>query len=275
MSSGLVVGSLWTRTLAHKAIRLPPWRPTAFVAVYNRGHDPTGFIRALAWIDLSRRCAVGDLRDISMAANRPRAMVPLQLLLNPDAAESTALAVEPFASRPTSIAGDQPAPAVVQDNLALKPRRMRAHETSSRTEPRGPINFPPFQDLDYACLQLVANFDVKPFGSIHQIFEHFPYNSEKRDLLEKTGRESIEAFTYDFQVPGSDARYVVMWDYNIGIVRLASLFRLCGFNKTGPAQTFSKNPGLLEITPNVTGGAVPAQGKARDEELGASKMKTC
>jgi hypothetical protein len=82
-----------------------------------------------------------------------------------------------------------------------------------------------------------------------------------------------------------------MWDYNIGIVRLASLFRLCGFNKastftrqrdqhgtdtdyavkTGPAQTFAKNPGLLEITPNITGGAVPAQGKASDAQQDAEQ----
>lgn len=36
---------------------------------------------------------------------------------------------------------------------------------------------------------------------------------------------------YEFKVPGDSSSHVVMWDYNIGIVRLASLFRLCGFNK--------------------------------------------
>jgi hypothetical protein len=95
--------------------------------------------------------------------------------------------------------------------------------------------------------------------------------------------DSTAAFTYEFRVPGNNATHVVMWDYNIGIVRLASLFRLCGFNKvcilgqlasllgeipnntkTGPSQTFNKNPGLQDITPNITGGAVPAQG-SRDE----------
>lgn len=54
------------------------------------------------------------------------------------------------------------------------------------------MNFPPFENLDDISLQLVATFDVQPFGQIHKKIEHFPYNSEKRDLLEKTGRESIE-----------------------------------------------------------------------------------
>ncbi|KFA51691.1 hypothetical protein S40293_02799 [Stachybotrys chartarum IBT 40293] len=195
-----------------------------------------------------------------MSTNGQNSMLPLQQLLNPDFSAPHELPLDESTRLQPNIAPPKEEPPATRSVSLLKMKKAKDSSGISKSGPRGPVNYPPFETLDDASLQQVARFDVTPFGQIHQGYEHFPYNSEKRDLLEKTGRESIEAFMYEFKVPGNASSQVVMWDYNIGIVRLASLFRLCGFNKTGPAQTFSKNPGLLALTPNITGGAVPAQG---------------
>jgi hypothetical protein len=38
-------------------------------------------------------------------------------------------------------------------------------------------------------------------------------------------------FKYDFKVPGSDTVYTVMWDYNIGLVRMTPFFKCCKYGK--------------------------------------------
>ncbi|KAH7328141.1 hypothetical protein B0I35DRAFT_403559 [Stachybotrys elegans] len=203
-----------------------------------------------------------------MTVNTQQGMLALQFLLNPDTpghgvqAPAQVQEVPVHSNCPPAMPIAAAEAATVKPNgpLVARTKRHRDVNSASKSGPRGPINYPPHEDVDESTAREVSRFQVTPFGQIHKFFGHFPYNSEKRDLLDKTGRESIEAFTYEFRVPGSNSVHVVMWDYNIGIVRLASIFRLCGFNKTGPAQTFNKNPGLQEITPNITGGAVPAQG---------------
>jgi hypothetical protein len=34
-------------------------------------------------------------------------------------------------------------------------------------------------------------------------------------------------------MPGKDAEYTVMWDYNIGLVRLTPFFKSCNYGKVG------------------------------------------
>ncbi|RFU77271.1 apses transcription factor xbp1 [Trichoderma arundinaceum] len=120
---------------------------------------------------------------------------------------------------------------------------------------QGPINFAPFEDIDQASYQEMCRFRVIPFGQIRQNCEHIPYNSSKKDFFEKTGRESIEVFKYEFRLPGEDISYTVMWDYNVGLVRMTPFFKCLGYPKM-----LDKNPGLRDISPSVTGGAVSAQG---------------
>lgn len=38
-------------------------------------------------------------------------------------------------------------------------------------------------------------------------------------------------FKYDFQLPGDDTEYTVMWDYNIGLVRMTPFFKCCNYGK--------------------------------------------
>ncbi|KAK4157352.1 hypothetical protein C8A00DRAFT_29780 [Chaetomidium leptoderma] len=137
-------------------------------------------------------------------------------------------------------------------------------ENNTKTPPRGKakgvINFPPFEVLDEASHREVRRFQVHPLGSIQDTCERIPYNSGKKDFFSKTGREGFEAFHYDFKVPGDDTNYTVMWDYNVGLVRMTSFFKCRGYSKTTPAKMLNQNPGLKDITYSITGGSIKAQG---------------
>ncbi|KAL2754404.1 hypothetical protein ACRALDRAFT_1081455 [Sodiomyces alcalophilus JCM 7366] len=146
----------------------------------------------------------------------------------------------------------------------------------SKSKPRGTINFYPFEHVDEATLREIMRFHVHPFGQIQNSCAHIPYNSEKKDFYIKTGRESFEVFKYEFRVPGSDTEYTVMWDYNVGLVRMTPFFKCCKYGKlfvqtpfpmqqltrsqTVPAKMLSMNPGLKDVTHSITGGAISAQG---------------
>ncbi|KAM4056783.1 hypothetical protein HRG_003648 [Hirsutella rhossiliensis] len=131
--------------------------------------------------------------------------------------------------------------------------RSAASLLKSRTQ--GPVRFPPFEDVGAHIMQEIVAYQISSFGQIQQCSEHIPYNSTKKNFYEKTGRESIEAFKYEFRVPGQQATYKVMWDYNIGLVRMTPFFKCLGYPKM-----LEKNPGLREISPSITGGSVSAQG---------------
>ncbi|KOS18272.1 hypothetical protein ESCO_003066 [Escovopsis weberi] len=141
----------------------------------------------------------------------------------------------------------------------------RGIDNPTKSRPHGPVNFAPHEDVDQAAVQELTRFRVSPLGQIHQCCEHIPYNSAKKDFFEKTGRESMEVFKYQFQLPGDDNRYTVMWDYNIGLVRMTPFFKCLGYAKTKPSQMLDKNLGLRDITPSVTGGAVSAQARGSAE----------
>ncbi|CZT09939.1 uncharacterized protein RAG0_14541 [Rhynchosporium agropyri] len=125
---------------------------------------------------------------------------------------------------------------------------------------KGEVSFPPFECLEEEVLREIRKFQVFPLGNIQEYARHIPYNSEKKTFLEKTGRESFEVFQYVFKVPGDDKEYVVMWDYNIGLVRITPFFKCCKYSKTTPAKMLNMNTGLKEITHSITGGALAAQG---------------
>ncbi|KAI8954087.1 hypothetical protein F4801DRAFT_45797 [Xylaria longipes] len=130
----------------------------------------------------------------------------------------------------------------------------------TKSKPKGAINFQPYEDLDEVSLRLVRRFQVYPLGKIREYSRHIPYNSGKKDFFEKTGRESFEVFQYVFKVPDDDVEYAVMWDYNIGLVRMTPFFKCCKYPKTTPAKMLNSNPGLKEITHSITGGSIMAQG---------------
>ncbi|POS85095.1 hypothetical protein EPUL_002058 [Erysiphe pulchra] len=114
----------------------------------------------------------------------------------------------------------------------------------------GDIRYPPFEELDEQIMQDIRRFQVNSLGMIKDQSRHIPYNSGKNNFLEKTGRESFE---------GEHKDYTVMWDYNIGLVRITPFFKCCNYTKTTPAKMLAQNPGLRDITHSITGGELTAQ----------------
>jgi hypothetical protein len=121
---------------------------------------------------------------------------------------------------------------------------------------KGEVNFPPFERMDEETMREIEKFQVHPMGKITEFSRHIPYNSEKKSFLEKTGRESFEGkkfdpsrslthanssiavFQYTFKVPGDDKDYIVMWDYNIGLVRITPFFKCCKYSKVRDSVSF-------------------------------------
>lgn len=130
-----------------------------------------------------------------------------------------------------------------------------------KSKAKGLVNYPPFENLDEGSLREIKRYQVYPYGKIQDYCRHIPYNSGKKDFYEKTGRESFEVFQYIFKVPGDGTEYTVMWDYNVGLVRMTPFFKCCKYSKTMPAKMLNMNPGLRDITHSITGGSIMAQGK--------------
>lgn len=42
-------------------------------------------------------------------------------------------------------------------------------------------------------------------------------------------------FKYDFRAPGDGNDYTIMWDYNIGLVRMTPFFKCCQYGKVSGA----------------------------------------
>ncbi|PSN60968.1 hypothetical protein BS50DRAFT_505119 [Corynespora cassiicola Philippines] len=126
----------------------------------------------------------------------------------------------------------------------------------------GHVNYPPFETCDDPDLEKQhRRFQVYPLGEIYKKgIRHIPYNSDKKDFMEKTARESFEMFQYTYKVPGDDKLYTVVWDYNVGLVRMTPFFKSCKYSKTIPAKALRENPGLKDISYSITGGALLCQG---------------
>ncbi|KAI8279126.1 hypothetical protein K4K59_008985 [Colletotrichum sp. SAR11_240] len=163
-------------------------------------------------------------------------------------------------SSPGSCYVDRPSPPYLDCPVIPKLKMSKDPVPMSKYKPRGVIKYYPFESVDELSRREVIRFRVTPFGRIQESCAHIPYNSGKKDFFEKTGRESFEVFKYEFKVPGEDNEFTVMWDYNVGLVRMTPFFKCCKYSKTVPAKMLSLNPGLKDITHSITGGAIAAQG---------------
>ncbi|RAL60330.1 hypothetical protein DID88_000106 [Monilinia fructigena] len=193
-------------------------------------------------------------------------MLSVASLLNPAKSEpqSTRIPSSPPSSlcTPPSSYGHPLLP--IQPSSIKKQKMSKDGAVFAKGKIKGDVNFPPFEHLSEETMREVQRFRVYP--------------------LEKTGRESFEGmlllcnadpfpdkltivdlfllavFQYVFRVPGDDKEYTVMWDYNVGLVRITPFFKCCKYSKTTPAKMLGLNPGLKEITHSITGGALAAQG---------------
>ncbi|PFH58776.1 hypothetical protein XA68_13218 [Ophiocordyceps unilateralis] len=200
-------------------------------------------------------------------ANAVFAMLPIQALLNPAPPErrtSRSRQPTPVSKSVSTVTADRTTTTTTtmttasRDTMDSQPTVRKTTSRSAsrlvRSRTHGPVRFPPHEQVDAGAMREVARFQISQFGQIYQYSQHIPYNSTKRNFYEKTGRESIEAFGYEFRIPGQQAPYKVMWDYNIGLVRMTPFFKCLGYPKM-----LDKNPGLREVSPSITGGSVGAQ----------------
>ncbi|KAK1252914.1 hypothetical protein MKX08_004101 [Trichoderma sp. CBMAI-0020] len=197
-----------------------------------------------------------------MPTDTGKRMLSLQALLNPASPGYSATCFRQSDSILATESRLPPTEIQTATDVAPVPKAEPLASTVSTTKskPLGPINFAPFEEIDQASYREMCRFRVSPFGKIRQSCQHIPYNSSKKDFFEKTGRESIEVFKYEFRLPDREKIYTVMWDYNVGLVHMTPFFKCLEYTKTTPAQMLSQNPGLREISPSITGGAVSAQG---------------
>jgi hypothetical protein len=116
-------------------------------------------------------------------------------------------------------------------------------------EPKGTVQFPPHEaGEDEELKEQHRLFRVYPRGEIADYCHHIPYSSDKKTFLSKTGRDAFEGmcehhsietltlimivvFQYIFKLPKEDKEYNVMWDYNIGLVRITPFFKCCKYSK--------------------------------------------
>ncbi|QYS93706.1 HTH APSES-type domain-containing protein [Trichoderma simmonsii] len=197
-----------------------------------------------------------------MPTNTGNRMLPLHSILNPALSGQPEPGFRQSDPVLATISTSLPSGALRGTTDGSVPTQKAKPQESAGTMPKpklqGPVNFAPFEDVDQASYREVQRFQVSPFGQIRQSCDHIPYSSSKKDFFEKTGRESIEVFKYEFCY--NEATYTVMWDYNVGLVRMTPFFKCLGYAKTKPSQMLDRNPGLRDISPSITGGAVSAQG---------------
>jgi hypothetical protein len=123
----------------------------------------------------------------------------------------------------------------------------------------GFVNYPPYETEGNHSLAVEHDrFQVYPRGEIYKKgIRHIPYNSDKKDFLDKTGRDAFESkfepilsqaetdrsivFQYTYKRPGEEKEYVVVWDYNVGLVRMTPFFKSCKYTKVGVFVAWSED----------------------------------
>ena len=114
-------------------------------------------------------------------------MVPLASLLNP---------VPPSFERPrkrSKSASPKYTEAFSPTLLSVKKQKMsKAAATFVKAEPKGEINYPPYEEQDEKIASAYEQFDVKPVGQIRECPKRIPYNSEKKTFQQRTGRDGFE-----------------------------------------------------------------------------------
>ena len=126
-----------------------------------------------------------------------------------------------------------------------------------KASPNGEVRYKPCEVQDGIIGFQHEKFNVQGVDTIKDFPRHIPYNSEKKMFQERTGRDAFEgerflhpnrqqkltetAFQYTFRMPGDchdRDPHVVMWDYNVGLVRITSFFKSLKHPKVCATLTF-------------------------------------
>ena len=57
--------------------------------------------------------------------------------------------------------------------------------------PKGEVRYPPFEELSEELTNILQEWKVHPLGDIDKYPRHIPYQSDKKDFQEKTGRDAF------------------------------------------------------------------------------------
>lgn len=57
---------------------------------------------------------------------------------------------------------------------------------------RGDVRYPPCEERDEELARIHKEFNIHPLGDIAAFPRHIPYNSDKKQFQEQTGREHFE-----------------------------------------------------------------------------------
>ncbi|PWY94603.1 hypothetical protein BO94DRAFT_279492 [Aspergillus sclerotioniger CBS 115572] len=180
-------------------------------------------------------------------------MASIEYLLNPISSSSRERSPTPTSLSPATVASRSP---------RQKRRKLVKDQPSfKRGNLRGDLRYPPHEERDEELERVHTQFHLHPLRNIANFPAHIPYCSQKKSFKGRTGRGSLEVFHYTFQIPNGDGKkWVISWDYNIGLVRTTSLFKCTQHPKTAPAKALKMNPGLGKISHSITGGALIGQG---------------
>lgn len=81
-------------------------------------------------------------------------------------------------------------------------------------------------------------------SSTRRAVMHSRVSRQSRLQEARTDRPTV--FQYTFKVPGEEKEYVVVWDYNVGLVRMTPFFKSCKYTKVSIALIDRKT--LLTVT---------------------------
>lgn len=174
-------------------------------------------------------------------------MVPVASLLNPSPTSSERTEITESVPRTPSPFSSSPLPF-------KKQKMSKGAAKFVKGNPKGDVNYPPFEVQDRITAAEHEKYEVKPIGQISAYPKRIPYNSDKKSFQQKTGRDGFEGtqrlshqrgnyqdahiqklvFQYTFRMPGDDRSkdaHSVMWDYNIGLVRVTALFKSLDYPK--------------------------------------------
>lgn len=126
---------------------------------------------------------------------------------------------------------------------------------------KGAINYKPHETQDEKIAAEHWKFKLEPKERIGDYPRHIPYSSDKKSFQKKTGRDAFEgdycpypayrfrkliftAYQYTFRMPGDDPRkdaHALMWDYNVGLVRITALFKSLNHSKVNENRSVQVN----------------------------------
>ena len=119
-------------------------------------------------------------------------MLPLSDLLNPETSPETSLTAQNQSSLPSRTTPAGPGGAFTIS--ARNPPSVGSHGPNNNRQPvpLDQIKFPAYRTEDEAILALMRPFGITSTRDIGVFGGHVPYASDKQNLGDKTGRNSLE-----------------------------------------------------------------------------------